>query len=81
MTQSQRDELLVRLDVGLNGNGGKGLNGRMDDMEDWKETRPQECPAKKPDRLVIIKQRALEVTILGLVLAGANFVAKAMGLW
>ena len=61
MTQTERDRLLMRVDIGLNGNGGKGLNGRMDEMEDWAKKRPQECPAKPLDRATIIRQRALEV--------------------
>ena len=81
MTQTERDQMLMRLDIGINGNGAKGLTSRVDDLEDWKETRPQECPAKKPDRATIFKQRALEMSAVGLILAAANFVAKALGWW
>ncbi len=81
MTQSERDEMLIRLDIGINGNGAKGLDGRVDDLEEWQKTRPQECPGIKPDRATIFKQRALEMSAVGLILAAANFVAKALGWW
>ena len=81
MTQTERDEMLIRLDMGVNGNGTKGLNGRVDDLEDWKETRPRECPSQKPDRSTILKQRTVEMMALGLILTLGNFVAKALGWW
>ncbi len=81
MTQSERDEMLIRLDIGINGNGAKGLNGRVDDLEDWQKTRPQECPGIKPDRATILRQRALEVAVLGLILTAGNFAGKAFGWW
>ncbi len=81
MTQSQRDELLIRLDVGLNGNGAKGLDNRVEELEDWQKTRPRECPAKPLDRSTILRQRALEVGVLGLILAAGQFAAKALGWW
>ncbi len=81
MTQSERDEMLIRLDVGINGNGGKGLNGRVDDLEDWKDTRPRECPAKPLSQSDVMKRRALEVAVMGLLLAIGQFAAKALGWW
>ena len=81
MTSTERDRLLMRVDIGLNGNGGKGLNGRMDDIEDWAKKRPQECPAKKPSRAVILAQRGVEVGILALIWAIVNTICKAKGWW
>ncbi len=81
MTQSERDEMLIRLDIGINGNGAKGLDGRVDDLEEWQKTRPQECPGIKPDRAIILRQRALEVTVMGLLLATFQFIAKVAGWW
>ena len=81
MTQSERDRLLMRVDIGLNGNGGKGLNGRVDELEEWAKKRPQECPAKPLERGTIIRQRALEVSVIGLILVAAQLVGKVFGLW
>ena len=81
MTQTERDRLLMRVDIGLNGNGSKGLIKRVDELEEWKGTRPQDCPAKPLSQADIIKRRALEVAIIGLVLAAGQFVAKLMGMW
>ena len=81
MTQTERDEMLIRLDIGVNGNGAKGLTGRVDDLEDWKETRPRECPSQKPDRGTIMLQRTVEVGVIGLVLAAGNLAGKALGWW
>ena len=79
MTQTERDRLLMRVDIGLNGNGQKGLIKRVDDLEEWKDKRPQECPAKPLSQADIIKRRALEVAIIGLILAGLQFGFKLAG--
>ena len=83
MTLTQRDELLIRLDVGLNGNGAKGLNNRVDELEEWQKSRPVECPvvAKRKNVMAI---RALEVGVIGLVLGGLRLlftVGQAQGWW
>ena len=81
MTQAKRDELLIRLDVGLNGNGGKGLHDRVDDIEEWTKKRPQECPAQKPSPAIILARRGVEVGVLALVWAIAQTIGKAKGWW
>jgi len=81
MTQSERDVMLTRVDMSVNGNGTKGLHDRVNDLEDWKEKRPQECPAKKPSRAVILAQRGVEVGILTLIWAIAQTIGKAKGWW
>ena len=83
MTAAERDKLLIRLDVGVNGNGVKGLNDRMDGVEDWQKSHPQECPvvAKRKN---ILATRALEVGVVGLVLGGLRLfflVGQARGWW
>ena len=81
MTQTERDRLLMRVDIGLNGNGGKGLNGRMEDLEEWAKKRPQECPAKKPSPAIILARRGVEVGALALIWAIAQTIGKAKGWW
>ena len=81
MTQPERDRMLIRLDVGINGNGAKGLDGRVEELEDWQKTRPQLCPGIKPDRATVLKQRVLDVTVLGLILTAGNMLGKAFGWW
>ncbi|KKL17227.1 hypothetical protein LCGC14_2487660 [marine sediment metagenome] len=83
MTTAERDKLLIRLDVGVNGNGVKGLNDRMDDAEEWQKGHPAECPvvAKRKN---ILATRALEVGIVGLVLGGLRLLfmfGQARGWW
>ncbi len=83
MNATDRDELLIRLDVGVNGNGAKGLNDRVDDLEDWKGGHPVECPvvAKRKN---VLATRALEVGIVGLVLGGLRLLfmfGQARGWW
>jgi len=81
MTQTERDRTLMRVDIGLNGNGGKGLVGRVDELEEWAKKRPQECPAKKPSRAIIITQRAAELAAIGLIWTIADSIGKAKGWW
>ena len=83
MTAAARDELLIRLDVGLNGNGSKGLHDRVDNLEEWKDGRPAECPVITK-RKNILATRALEVGIVGLVLGGLRLLfmfGQARGWW
>ena len=81
MTQTERDRLLMRVDIGLNGNGSKGLIKRVDELEEWKGTRPQDCPAKPVSQADIIKRRLYEVALMALLLSALQFIAKLAGLW
>ena len=57
----------------LEGNGVKGVFGRLDDLEEWKKTRPVECPAKPLSKGDVIKRRSLEVTIMALIISSLEF--------
>ncbi len=75
MNATDRDELLIRLDVGVNGNGAKGLTDRVDDLEDWKGGHPVECPVVTK-RKNIIAVRGLEVAIAVAVFKGFDVLLK-----
>ncbi len=75
MTAAERDTLLIRLDIGVNGNGAKGLNDRMDSMEEWKEGRPAECPVVTK-RKNVLAVRGLEVAIAVAVFKGFDVLLK-----
>ena len=75
MTAAARDELLIRLDVGLNGNGSKGLHDRVDNLEEWKDGRPAECPVVTKRRN-IVAIRGLEVAIAVAVFKGFDVLLK-----
>ena len=75
MNATDRDLLLMRLDVGVNGNGAKGLTERVGDMEDWKDGRPAECPVAVKRRN-IVAVRGLEVAIAVAVFKGFDLLLK-----
>ena len=81
MTQTERDRLLMKIDIGLNGNGSKGLIKRVDELEEWKDKRPQDCPAKPLSQSDIMKRRAFEVALMAVLLSALQFIAKLAGLW
>ena len=62
----------------LQGNGGKGLFKRMDDVENWQNDRPQECPIEQK-RKNVIGVRMLEVGVIGLVLGVLYFALERWG--
>ncbi len=78
MTATERDELLIRLDVGVNGNGVKGLNDRVEEIEEWQKGRPVECPVTVK-RKNIVAIRGLEVAIAVLVFKGLDILFHVAG--
>lgn len=74
-TDRKVDELVVH----VKGNGGKGLQQRMDALEEWRELRPQTCPLSREE---IHKRRALEMALYGVVIAVVTLAVNViMGLW
>jgi len=60
-----------KMEVILTGNGTKGHEQRLEEVEEWIKTRPKECPAKPLSRGDIIKRRMLEVAIMSLIVSTA----------
>jgi len=54
------------------------LNGRVVKIEEWRETHPRTCPMEKKQR-DILKVRALEVSVLGLILVSVQIALKLLG--
>ncbi len=78
MTATKRDELLIRLDVGVNGNGAKGLNDRVEEIEEWQKGRPAECPVVTK-RKNVLAVRGLEVAIAVAVFKGLDILFHLVG--
>ena len=70
-------EGVSKLQVTVLGNGGKGHEQRIDDLEDWVDGRPKECPAHI-SRSDIYKRRGVEVAVLGIVLGLVQFVVDKL---
>ena len=62
----------------LQGNGGKGLFKRMDEIEEWQKTRPAECP-EETKRKNVIGIRMLEVGLLSVILGLLYFALERWG--
>jgi len=65
-----------KMEVILTGNGTRGHEQRIEDMEQWIKSRPQECPAKPLSKGDVIKRRILEVTIMSLIITTAMTVIQ-----
>ena len=72
------DKKLDNLIIVVKGNGVKGHAQRIEELEDWKGGHPIVCPQVKKAK-DILKVRALEVSIIGLVIAATQLIAKALG--
>lgn len=66
----ENDELTKKLSVIVTGNGGKGHEQRIEELEN---------KHKPIDQKTIIARRSLEVAIMGAILAALSFVAKLLG--
>ena len=77
----QQEKLLqqVSVDAGKTLQAITWLNGRVIKIEEWRDTHPRVCPMEKKHR-DILKIRALEVAVLGLVLAAAQVALKLLGI-
>ena len=63
----------------LEGNGGKGLFKRMDDTEKWQKNHTEELERKRElSRQQIMKRRAIEVSIMGLIIAAISVVLNLL---
>lgn len=70
------------LTIHIKGNGGKGLQQRMDDTErwigDWEKGRPRVCPLNTEE---LQKRQARQIAILGVVLAVFTLVVNVVLRW
>ncbi len=78
MTTAQRDDVLTQisvdvkgLSVAIKGNGTKGLNDRVDDLEKDNKSRPS----------WILKRRAVDATVLGVIFVGMQLLGRWQGWW
>lgn len=82
MTKATETKLLA--DVGnikqaIMGNGVKGLAQRTGELEDWRDTHPRECPMERKQG-DIFKVRALEMSLMAIILTAAQIVLKLAGI-
>ena len=62
----------------VKGNGSKGHEQRLEEMERWKLSRPMECPAKPLSRSNVVKRRMLEVSVMALFLSAAQIIISQL---
>ena len=79
LREIKRDIKETQLDVKgiktiLLGNGSKGHEQRIEDIEGWKKGMPDKCPAEPLSKSDVIKRRLLEVSIMGLIIGILEFV-------
>lgn len=63
-----------KLETTVTGNGGKGHEQRIEDLESWQQSRPRSCPLEIK-RKNIYARRALDAMVIGLVLTVLLFLA------
>lgn len=55
--------------IHVKGNGGKGLHQRMNDLEEWREERPQVCPLSREETH---KRHTREIALYGVIVAAVS---------
>ena len=78
MTKATESKLLqdvATIKQAIMGNGVKGLAERMCDIETWIGTHPRLCPIEKKGRDVF-KIRALEISLMALILTAAQILLR-----
>jgi len=87
MKASERDDLLIKIDKNVSllsqvvtGNGGRGHEQRLGDIEEWKNHHPRDCPHLLNGRQIVAR-RSLEVAIIGMIISLMMFLAKALRWW
>ena len=78
MTDSQRDAILQEiavdvkgLNVAIKGNGTKGLSDRVNDLENENKDKPA----------LILKKRAVDAAVLGVIFVGVQMIGRWQGWW
>lgn len=77
MTKTKADEMLTRIHQAVIGNGVKGLCARVDEVELYIKDHPRVCPLVKKNS-EIWKIRAVEMSIMGVILTVAQIVLRVL---
>ena len=72
-------ERMAKVETAVAGNGTAGLGERMDNAEGWQKDHLENHAPKAPSRSIILAQRLLEVTAMGVIIAGLTLVFKLVG--
>ena len=80
MTKATESKLLqdvATIKQAIMGNGVRGLAERANDIETWIDTHPRLCPMEKKASDVF-KIRALEISLMAIILTAAQILLKIL---